>query len=114
MSELDLAELARDRHADAEAAGRYGRALEMLQPGDPRRLVALKGRAQVRLRAGRVAEALVDYEAARAEAKLGNDTEAAIKLMLDHATALDWANDAPASAALVAQARALSESSGIN
>ena len=111
--ELDLAELARERHAYAEADGRYSRALQSLAGGHAnRRLVALRGRAQVRLRAGRVAEALTDFEAARALARSLPDVEAEIGLLLEHATALDWSNDAPASALLVDAASALLASSG--
>ena len=114
MVDLDLAELARERHSYAEAEGRYSRALALLPPDDNlRRTVALRGRAHVLLRSGRVGDAIADLVAARALADGLHDAETSIGLLLEHATALDWNSDAPAAAALVEEARALVASSGI-
>ena len=113
MMDLDLAELARERHSYAEAEGRYTRALSLLQPDDKtRRTVALRGRGQVLLRSGRVGDAIADLKAARALADGGADPETSIGLLLEHATALDWNGDAPAAAALVTEASALVASLG--
>ena len=114
MLELDLAELARERQAHVEAEGRYTRALQRLAAGDDaRRLIAHRGRALVRSCSGRAEEALADFAAARAAAQRLADEEAEAEVLLAHATALDWLNQAAAAAALVEAAAALAASAGV-
>ena len=114
MIDLDLAEVARERHAYAEAEGRYTRALELLPASDDRRrLLALRGRADVRYRVGRAADSIADFEAARKAAKRVGEVELELELLLAQATAHDWGNDAPASARLVGAAQALSDATGV-
>jgi tetratricopeptide (TPR) repeat protein len=113
MLELDLAELARERQAHAEAEGRYGRALASLPAADQtHRLIAHRGRGQVLYRSGRAAESLPDFEAARAAAQRLGDTETELEVLLEQAIALDWMNDAPGAAQLVSLAEAIEAKGG--
>ncbi len=107
MYELDLADLARARHAYAEAEGRFTRALARLGAGDPKRLLAVRGMAWVRARTGRVTEALADFDAALEMARAQGNREAEIELLLEKATALDWNNDVAGAARCAEEASAL-------
>lgn len=114
MIELDLAELARERHAYAEAEGRYGRVLASLPADAAPRMVALRGRAEVRYRSGQAQGAVEDFRAAREVAQRLKDAEAEVEIVLSLATALDWSNDAPAATALLEEAQKLADERGVS
>ena len=103
---LSLAVRARIRHAYLEAERSCTRALELLDPGDGRRLLALHARASMRYRIGRSEDAIADFAAARALARAVDDGDALVDLLLEEATALDWRNDFVRSTELVHGARA--------
>ncbi len=106
--ELDQAELMRERHQHAEAERLYSRVLAALGPAeDRRRMTAHRGRASSRYRIGLSQPALEDFDAARALARKLHDAEAEVEILLEKATALDWANDAPAARQAVEQASSL-------
>jgi tetratricopeptide (TPR) repeat protein len=108
---LALARRAQERHAYIDAEATYSRALELIAPGDARgQLQAFTGRATMRYRIGRSEDALADFAKARELAASLGDTQAQAELLLDEATALDWANDARASARRVEQAREILDS----
>lgn len=102
---LDLAERARARHAYLDAERTYSRAIELLPHHDAAlRLAAHRGRAGMRYRVGRYEDSLSDFVEARALARALGDAPAEVELLLDEATALDWANDYTRSEAHVAEA----------
>lgn len=114
LNDLDLAELARERHDWPQAALGYARALAALPADDDRRrLVAHRGQGAALYRAGRTPEAAADFERARALAKKLGDVEAEVEVLLEHATALDWSNDAPAAKARTEEAAAVAQQAGV-
>jgi len=104
VAQLTRAHRARALHRDAEAEVHYCEAVRHLPPGDESWCTALAGRGSVRYRVGRIAEAVADLQAARRAAR---DDEVRADLLLEEATALDWAEDYEASAARVAEAATL-------
>ena len=93
-SYLRLAEQAQSRHAYVEAESMYSRALEqMLAVPNPQRLSALRGRALMRYRLSRYEDASKDFELAREIAHHLGELESEIEILLDEATALDWADE---------------------
>ena len=104
----ELAERMGARHAYVEAERCYSRALEQLGPaGDA---AVYRGRGQMRLRVGRLHDALADLAAARALARRAGDVRTEIETLLDEATVLDWLSEYKSSEARVEQARALAPS----
>lgn len=113
MIELNLAELARTKGDHTEAVRLYGIALQHLAGGDlARRGVATRGRANSLYSLGRNLEAMADFLEARRLAQVQGDVELEIFVLLDHATGLDWANDAPGSRKLALEAEAVARGSG--
>ena len=113
MLELDLAELARTKGDHPEAVRLYGVALHQLPGGAlARRGVATRGRANSLYNLGRNVEATADFLEARRLAQVQGDAELEIAVLLDHATGLDWANDAPGSRRLSLEAEAVARGSG--
>ncbi|WP_437586005.1 protein kinase domain-containing protein [Sorangium sp. So ce1000] len=105
---LALGDLASARHDAVEADRRYGAALQIAEQGDARRRVrALAGRGRSRYRMCRVREARSDFGEALALAEALGDAQARAGLLLEDATALDWAFEFEASARLVEEARPL-------
>src|SRR5205085_1861506 len=107
---LGLAESARERHAYVDAEQSYTNALELLDPGDvPRRLAVRRGRGSMRYRISRTEDAVADLAEARALARQLGDTGAEAEILLDHAMALDWTSDYLGSRELVEEAAPLTE-----
>ncbi|WP_437963369.1 protein kinase [Sorangium sp. So ce260] len=103
-----LAEEALARHDVVEAEQRFTAALRLLDGGDAAaRGRALAGRGRARYRLQRLGESLADLRAARALAEAAGDRGRAAELLLEEATALDWLEDFPASAAAAARAAEL-------
>jgi tetratricopeptide (TPR) repeat protein len=93
-SYLRLAEQAQSRHAYLEAESMYTRALEqMLAVPNAQRLAALRGRALMRYRLSRYEDASKDFELAREIAHHLGELESEVEILLDEATALDWADE---------------------
>ena len=93
-SYLRLAEQAQSRHAYLEAESMYTRALEqLLAAPNPQRLSALRGRALMRYRLSRYEDASKDFELARQIAHQLGELESEVEILLDEATALDWADE---------------------
>ncbi|WP_437475753.1 protein kinase [Sorangium sp. So ce1014] len=104
----DLAEEALARHDVVEAEQRFTAALRLFDGGDAAaRGRALAGRGRARYRLQRLGESLADLRAARALAEAAGDRARAAELLLEEATALDWLEDFPASAAAAARAAEL-------
>ncbi|MGK3984376.1 protein kinase [Sorangium sp. So ce136] len=104
----ELAEEALARHDVVEAEQRFTAALRLLDGGDAAaRCRALAGRGRARCRLQRLDESLADLRAARALAEAAGDRGHAAELLLEEATALDWLEDFPASAAAAARAAEL-------
>ncbi|WP_437283497.1 protein kinase [Sorangium sp. So ce375] len=107
----ELADEALARHDVVEAEQRFTAALRLiglLERDDPEaRGRALAGRGRARYRLQRFDESLADLRAARALAEAAGERARAIELLLEEATALDWLEDFPASAALAARAAEL-------
>ncbi|WP_437892866.1 protein kinase domain-containing protein [Sorangium sp. So ce124] len=107
----ELADEALARHDVVEAEQRFTAALRLvglLERDDPEaRGRALAGRGRARYRLQRFEESLADLRAARALAEAAGDRARAAELLLEEATALDWLEDFPASAAIAARAAEL-------
>ncbi|WP_437322632.1 protein kinase domain-containing protein [Sorangium sp. So ce381] len=107
----ELADEALARHDVVEAEQRFTAALRLvglLERDDPEaRGRALAGRGRARYRLQRFEESLADLRAARALAEAAGDRAHAAELLLEEATALDWLEDFPASAAIAARAAEL-------
>ncbi|WP_437707132.1 protein kinase [Sorangium sp. So ce448] len=109
----ELADEALARHDVVEAEQRFTAALRLaglLERDDAStraRARALAGRGRARYRLQRFEESLADLRAARALAEAAGDRACAAELLLEEATALDWLEDFPASAALAARAAEL-------
>ncbi|WP_437519996.1 serine/threonine-protein kinase [Sorangium sp. So ce726] len=107
----ELADEALARHDVVEAEQRFTAALRLvglLERDDPEaRSRALAGRGRARYRLQRFEESLADLRAARALAEAARDRARAAELLLEEATALDWLEDFPASAAVAARAAEL-------
>lgn len=104
---LALAESARARHDYLEAERYYSEALEHAAHPDrdaARRRNGLRGRALMRYRLGRYADARIDLAAARKSAEIAGDALADAEILLDEATVLDWMSDHSASASCVDEA----------
>lgn len=104
---LSLAESARARHSFLEAERWYTEALE--HSADPaadvaRKRSALRGRALMRYRLGRYADARTDLAVARTLAEVAGDRFAEAEILLDEATVLDWMGEHSVSAQCVDQA----------
>ena len=105
---IELGDRARAAHRSIEADRCYSDALANRGAlGDRELARALGGRGSVRYRMQRAAEAIADLEAARAHAERAGDTRQVIELLLEEATARDWAEDFATSAARVERAVAL-------
>ncbi|WP_437964380.1 protein kinase [Sorangium sp. So ce260] len=105
---LALGDLASARHHVVEADQRYDAALQVAERGDaPRRVRALAGRGRSRYRMCRVQEARGDFGEALALAEALGDAHLRATLLLEDATALDWAFDFEESARRVEEARPL-------
>ncbi|MEP7122375.1 MAG: protein kinase [Byssovorax sp.] len=90
----ELADQARRRHDFVDAEQHETATLELLDEADvTRRERALGGRGKVRYRLHRSEEALCDLRAARALAEARGDAAAAVDLLLEEATVLDWLED---------------------
>ncbi|WP_437292512.1 protein kinase domain-containing protein [Sorangium sp. So ce426] len=109
----ELADEALARHDVVEAEQRFTAALRLaglLERDDAStraRARALAGRGRARYRLQRFEESLADLRAARALAEAAGDRAGAAELLLEEATALDWLEDFPASAALATRAAEL-------
>jgi len=100
-----LAEQAQSRHAYLDAESMYTRALEQIAPeASPRRLAVFRGRALMRYRLSRYEDACQDFELAREVAHQLGDLESEVEILLDEATALDWADEYRRSKELVERA----------
>lgn len=93
-------------HSDPADADRFFSVALQSHGGAPAhlRVAALRGRASARYRMLRVAEALADLESALKDADLLEDETIAAALLLEMATALDWASRYEDSARAVATA----------
>ncbi|APR88030.1 Putative serine/threonine-protein kinase pknB [Minicystis rosea] len=102
---LELAELARARHAYTEAERLYSRALEQAAAeAGIDRCIAYRGRGLMRYRIGRYHDALDDFARARSAA---SDVAAQVDILLDEATTYDWMDDYKKSEERVEETRAL-------
>jgi len=107
---LSLAERAQARHAYLEAELMYTQAIEqMAANGQAKRMSACRGRGLMRYRLGRYADACKDFEIARDTAHQLENFETEVEVLLDEATALDWADEYRRSNELVEKAQALAE-----
>ncbi|WP_437874785.1 protein kinase domain-containing protein [Sorangium sp. So ce513] len=110
---LALGDLASARHDAVEADQRYDAALHVADPADAaRRVRALTGRGRSRYRMCRIREARADLGDALALARALGDAHLEATLLLEDATALDWAFEFEASARRVDEARPLVEALG--
>ncbi|WP_434041722.1 MULTISPECIES: protein kinase domain-containing protein [Sorangium] len=110
---LALGDLAAARHDAVEADRRYDAALHVADLDDAaRRVRALAGRGRSRYRMCRIREARVDFGDALALARALGDAHLEATLLLEDATALDWAFEFEESARRVAEARPLVEALG--
>ncbi|MGK3987158.1 protein kinase [Sorangium sp. So ce136] len=107
---LALGDLASARHDAVEADQRYDAALHVAEEGDAaRRVRALAGRGRSRYRMCRIQEARGDFGDALALAGALGDARLEASLLLEDATALDWAFEFEESARRVGEARPLVE-----
>ncbi|AUX45090.1 protein kinase [Sorangium cellulosum] len=107
---LALGDLASARHRSVQADQRYDAALHVIEEGDARRRArALAGRGRSRYRMCRIQEARADFGDALALAESLGDVHLRATLLLEDATALDWAFEFEASARRVEEARPLVE-----
>ncbi len=105
---LSLADRARARHAYLDAELLYSQAIEQMPSAlDQRRMAACRGRGLMRYRLGRYEDACTDFGAARESAHRLGDLATEIEVLLDEATALDWADEYRRSNELVEKAKAL-------
>lgn len=103
-----LGESARAHHRHVEADQHYSAVLSLLQRNEIRaKARCLAGRGKVRYRVHRVREALSDLREARRFAEQIGDDWLCADLLLEEATALDWASDFNASAACAELSREL-------
>jgi tetratricopeptide (TPR) repeat protein len=110
---LMLGDAARERHRHVEADQHYTSALMFLSESDiRRRALALAGRGKIRYRVYRLREALDDLREARELAGALGDDALTADLLLEEATALDFANDLDESERRVEEARVLVERIG--
>lgn len=107
---LTLGDSARARHKHVEADQHYTSALGFLEEGDTkRRARAMAGRGKVRYRVHRIREALEDLKAAREQSEALGDDAMRADMLLEEATALDFADDFEGSLLRVNEARPLVE-----
>ena len=89
---LELADRARHSADHVLADRHYSGALDLIAKNDTARLGrALAGRGRSRYHVSRVDEAIADLRRARTMTQSGGDRTATIELLLEEATALDWA-----------------------
>ncbi len=88
-----LAERARAWHAYLEAEHLYGRVLSHPGLSDLDQAVAYRGRGVMRYRLSRYHDALADFAIARDLAEQNGEMVAALDILLEEATALDWMDD---------------------
>jgi eukaryotic-like serine/threonine-protein kinase len=112
LNHFALAEDARAAHHYQLADEHYSAALVHVGDADPRRVAALAGRARVRYRGQRFADALQDLRAARTLAEARGDERAVVDALLEEATIEDWRESWQSSAELVARAQPLVERAG--
>lgn len=102
---MELGHRARAEHRYVDADVHYTRALELTDEANRQRLTeALKGRGKVRYRLQRIHESIEDLRRARVHAEATSQVAIIADLLLEEATALDWAGKYEESAALVAAA----------
>jgi tetratricopeptide (TPR) repeat protein len=106
---LDLGHLARARHQDTRADAFYSAAVRAAGVADRAalraiRAAALGGRGHARYRLHRLADALDDLRAARATAESLAQHHLVVEMLLEEATALDWAGKFEESAERTEQA----------
>ncbi len=107
---LKLAERARARHAYLDAELMYTQALEqVVGENQAVRMSAHRGRGLMRYRLGRYEDACHDFGTARENARALKDSSTEIEVLLDEATALDWADEYRRSDELVEKAKELAE-----
>jgi tetratricopeptide (TPR) repeat protein len=110
---LAIAFVSRGRHNYVEADQHFTAALAFLDQTDRRRrAIALAGRGKTRYLVHRIRDALDDLRAARELAEALGDAAALADLLLEEATALDWAHSFAESAERVEEARPLVERTG--
>ena len=93
-------------HRTIDADQAWQGVLRNVDARDGVRARALIGRARARYRLQRVTQALEDLDEARAIAIELGDVTLEIEALLERATALDWGDDFPGSAAAAAEAKA--------
>jgi tetratricopeptide (TPR) repeat protein len=94
----ELAQRAQSRHAFLDAESMLSCVLELRELLDEeKKMEALKNRGLMRYRLARYSDALDDFGKARAIAQTRSDAKAQVEILLDEATALDWAEDYTAS-----------------
>jgi tetratricopeptide (TPR) repeat protein len=109
----DLGARAAAAWRDLDADRYYSEALAGLDPSDVATSIrVLRGRGRVRYRLHRMQDAIDDVTIARAQAEAAGDALLLAHLLIDEATALDWAEQHEASAASVARAEPLVERLG--
>ncbi len=107
---LELGKHAQARHRDVDADGFYSQAIHACDNDRDRfALDALRGRGRCRYRLYRMEEAIEDFARACAGAEALGDDELHANLLLEQATALDWAEKLEASSRCVEHAKRLSE-----
>lgn len=105
---LELGDRAARAHRFVEADLYYTAALAFLEPDDHERQAhALGGRGPARYRMQRIQDSIGDLRSAQAHARAMDDGERLAHLMLEEATALDWAWRFSESAERVREARAV-------
>ncbi len=96
------------RWRDLDADRYYTEALAALDPADAAaHMRVLRGRGRSRYRLHRMQDAIDDITAARVHAETGDDAYMLAHLLIDEATALDWAEQHAASARCVERAEPL-------
>ena len=103
---LDLARRFVRAQSYLEADAAYSGALDNLAESDERTIEAARGRGLMRWRLGRHQDALTDLRRARQLAHATGALERELEIMLDEATALDWAREFSASMTLVREVEA--------
>jgi predicted ATPase len=101
---LRLAERAQSRHAYLEAESMFTQALEQMSETSESRVQGCRGRGLMRYRLGRYEDACKDFSSARTLAHQLRDSLSEVDILLDEATALDWAEEFRRSKALVDEA----------
>jgi len=103
--QLTLAGRAVDRHDYLVAQEAFKRAIEYLDPDDPRCVAAIHGLGLTRFRLGEHEHGLHDLGRARDMAERFGQRDTEFDLLLDMAMVYDWTEDYPTSRELVERAR---------